>query len=150
MLKGRAQCIVLRDNKLLVAKHYEQGHEYYAVPGGGIEEGETPEEAAIRELKEEACVDGTIIKKLGEYVDPFNENKMLYNFLVDIGEQTPQLGYDPECLENPILVGIEWKAFDELPEKDRAYFLAAGLLSIREFVEELDSWGDEISYPVKK
>lgn len=41
------------------------GEEYYVVPGGGVEEGETSEEAAVREAKEETGLDIALERKLG-------------------------------------------------------------------------------------
>jgi 8-oxo-dGTP diphosphatase len=35
----------------------------WVLPGGGIDAGESPEEACLRELKEECSLDGTIIRK---------------------------------------------------------------------------------------
>ena len=40
--------------------------EYYTFPGGGLEEGETLEEAVIREIKEEFGINVKVIKKLYE------------------------------------------------------------------------------------
>ncbi len=54
MTKGislRAAALIIRDGKLLVAKHVD--HPCYYVVGGGIEPGETSEAAAIREVREE-------------------------------------------------------------------------------------------------
>lgn len=42
--------------------------EYYAIPGGGVEKGETNEEAVLRELNEELSIKAKILGYLG-YID---------------------------------------------------------------------------------
>ena len=148
--KGRAQCLVVREGKILMVKHRHGGEEWYCAPGGGIEAGETPEQAALRELQEECNVTGTIIRKTSEYADPYSADKFFYTYHIDIGDQTPSLGYDPELPDDPILAGVRWMALDEISEVDRAYLWSAGLLSIPEFARELDTWAREISYPGRR
>jgi 8-oxo-dGTP diphosphatase len=149
--KGRAQCLVIRDNKILMVKHKHGEDEWYCSPGGGIEKGETPEQAALRELQEECNVSGCIIKKTSEYVDPYDDKNFFYTFHIDIGEQTPSLGYDPEeAEENPVLSEVRWMNLNEITETDRAFLWASGLLSIAQFSDELESWNREISYPNKR
>ena len=46
--------------------------EYYAIPGGGIETGETKESATIREIKEEFNLDIEILSYLGTVEDEKN------------------------------------------------------------------------------
>jgi len=145
--KGRAQCLVIRDNKILLVKHRQEEGEWYCSPGGGIEAGETPEQAALRELQEECNVLGTIIKRTSIYTDPYDAEKFFYTYHVDIGEQIPSLGYDPEFMANPILAEVRFMALDELSEIDRAFLWGSGLLSISLFHEELISWNREISHP---
>ncbi len=50
----------------------ERGHEPFgmALPGGFIEEGETVEHAAVREMKEETNLDVELLGILGVYSDP--------------------------------------------------------------------------------
>ena len=148
--KGRAQCLVIRDNKILMVKHKHSENEWsYCLPGGMIEKGETPEQAAVRELQEECLVSGKIIKKVSEYVDSFAY--IIYTFQADIGEQNPMLGKDPEFPENnQILAEVQWLSLNEVCERDRAFLWAAGLISSPQFTDELLSWSNDISYPNKR
>ena len=66
MKRESARTIIIEDGKLLCMfrrKIDEFGNkkEYYAIPGGGIEEGETRRDTAIRELKEELNIDIELI-----------------------------------------------------------------------------------------
>ncbi|WBW94993.1 hypothetical protein [Oceanirhabdus sp. W0125-5] len=88
--------------------------------------------------------------KLGSVDYKVNIIEHSYTFWVDIGDQIPILGEDPEIKENPILFGIDWLSLNEICERDRAYIWAAGLLSIKEFADELITWDDDISYPSYK
>jgi ADP-ribose pyrophosphatase YjhB (NUDIX family) len=133
-----------------MVKHKIGNDEHYCLPGGGIEKGETPEQATVRELQEECCVSGEIIKKLSEYADPYDDSTVFYTYQVDIGNQIPALGTDPDVTGIPVLVGVRWMPLDEICERDRAYLWSAGLISIKQFAEELETWGDDISYPEKR
>lgn len=148
--KGRAQCLVIRGNKILLVKHTHTGDAWFCTPGGGIEKGETPEQAALRELREECNVSGVIVKKTSEYIDPYDENNFFYTYQIDIGSQEPSLGYDPETGKDYFISEVKWMALEEVSEKDRAFLWAAGLLSIRQFANEIDAWERVISYPSKR
>ena len=55
----RVGVLLEQDGKILTVRH---GHddpekEYWVLPGGGLEPGETPAEGAIREMREETCLD---------------------------------------------------------------------------------------------
>lgn len=63
-MRNRSMAIVIRDNKILMEKVFYFNRYFYTIPGGGIEEGETPEQTALRELKEECGLDGTIVRPL--------------------------------------------------------------------------------------
>ena len=53
-LRKAVRCVLIENGKIVITK-YLKGNKigYYDIPGGKIELGETPEEAAIREMKEE-------------------------------------------------------------------------------------------------
>ena len=145
-MRNRSVVFVIRDKKILMEKLCYEGRTFYSIPGGGIEDDETPEQAAIRELKEECGLDGVIIRKLAEV---YNHERTEYSFWVRVPkEQEAIKGYDPEePVDDQPIKEVRWMNLNEMSEKDRAFMWRYGLLEIPEFCEEVMSWGDTISYP---
>ena len=142
----RVQAIVVRDRQILLAKHREEGTECWCLPGGGLEGGETLEEGVLRELNEEANVDGRVLRLTANLIEASGVESFTY--LVDIGDQTPSLGHDPEAdPATSILVDLQWLALDEIPERDRAFLWQAGLMTVPGFIEQVEGWGDAVSCP---
>lgn len=56
MSRQAVRAIVIKDGALLVMHRNKFGTEYETLPGGGVEMGETPEAAVVRELAEETSV----------------------------------------------------------------------------------------------
>ncbi|TXT67606.1 MAG: ADP-ribose pyrophosphatase (modular protein) [Promethearchaeota archaeon] len=59
-----------RGNILLIKRKYPPFQDFFALPGGFINKGETPKEAIIREIKEETNMEIKIIKKIGVFDEP--------------------------------------------------------------------------------
>jgi ADP-ribose pyrophosphatase YjhB (NUDIX family) len=142
----RAQCIVRRGRHILMVKHRQDGEEWWCLAGGGVQAHEAVDDAALRELQEECCVVGKIMHPTSQAMDGASIQSVTY--LVDIGDQELHMGSDPEFSHSgQILVDLRWLTLAEIPERDRAYLLAAGMLNVPEFLEEGSTWGDALSYP---
>lgn len=67
---GRTVDAVIEDgrgNVVLIKRKYPPFKDFYALPGGFIEKGETPKQAVKREIKEETNLNIKIIKKIGVF-----------------------------------------------------------------------------------
>ena len=119
-MRNRSVVFVIRDKKILMEKLCYEGRTFYSIPGGGIEDGETPEQTAIRELKEECGLDGVIIRKLAEV---YNHERTEYSFWVSVPkEQEAIKGYDPEePVDDQPIKEVRWMNLNEMSEKDRAF-----------------------------
>ncbi|WP_338022073.1 NUDIX hydrolase [Allorhizobium sonneratiae] len=63
-----ASAIVIHENRLLLVRRARPpAADLYAFPGGKVERGETPDMAALRELKEETGLDGLSAELFAEY-----------------------------------------------------------------------------------
>ena len=60
-IRKAVRTYLIKDNKVVVINYKQRDNGYYDIPGGKIEEGETSEEASIREFKEETGI--TITKQ---------------------------------------------------------------------------------------
>ena len=144
----RVQVIVVHEDRILMIKVHDQGQEFFCLPGGGLESGETHEQGALRELAEECNVHGRIIRQTSYwFYPPIDET---FTFLVDIQDQVPSMGSDPEAdaLGLPqAIVGLNWMHLHEIPERDRTFLWSAGLLGVGRFWSEVEAWGNEVSYP---
>ena len=88
-IRKAVRTYLIKDNKVVVINYKQHDNGYYDIPGGKIEDGETPEETSIREFKEET---GIIITKqhyIGHNTVEYPERIFEFNiYIVDdyIGE----------------------------------------------------------------
>ena len=69
-MRIRAVAVVLREGNLLVMHRRRGGREYAVLPGGGIEEGESVQDAVLRELREETGLRGRLGALLPVPIEP--------------------------------------------------------------------------------
>jgi ADP-ribose pyrophosphatase YjhB (NUDIX family) len=148
MQRIRAQSIVIREERILMIEVFFQGHDFFCLPGGGVEAGESFEQASLRELSEECGVQGRIIRQTSHQF--YRSGDESVSFLVDIQDQEPVLGTEPEAEaagEPQPMIGLHWLKLSEIPERDRAFLWAAGLLDADGCFSWVEAWGDDLSYP---
>lgn len=93
-----------RGDKTEVLLISTKGGEVWALPKGLIEKGETPQEAALREIEEETAVKGRIIGELGEVSYWFNHEgkryfKTVKYFLVEFVEGEAKPNFEVSATE---------------------------------------------------
>ena len=80
--------IVNKDNKVLMIKRAKtEGNLIWVFPGGKVEEGETKEDACIREVFEETGINIQIKQILGERIHPNTNTKITYFLCNYVGGQ---------------------------------------------------------------
>jgi 8-oxo-dGTP diphosphatase len=115
-MRTRATALIIKDGSILMIHRFRDGEDYYVLPGGGVEEGEKPEEAVLREVKEETTLDVKLIKHLqtwrSKYREWDNEHQLFFCEYIS-GE--PKLQSDSseakktteENTYKPVWVGID-------------------------------------------
>ncbi len=66
MTRPRACGALIHNDVILMVQHREPTRSYWTLPGGGLEAGETPAEAAVREVREETDLRVRAVRLLWE------------------------------------------------------------------------------------
>lgn len=98
---------VIHGNKILLTQRDD--FESWILPGGGVEDGESIAQAAIRETKEETGLDVELTKLVGIYSRLGNILKG--HVVLFVGKP---IGGKVECQEGET-IAVEWFPFDQIP-----------------------------------
>jgi ADP-ribose pyrophosphatase YjhB (NUDIX family) len=98
--RSTARGIIIQDGKLLLLERWRrdktgQPLHYFSIPGGGVDEGETPEAAVVRELYEEMLIRAKPLRLLARQ-KAFKRRNYHYYFLCEIVSGEPTFNLDSE------------------------------------------------------
>lgn len=119
--------VVISEGKILLEKRKnEPGKGKWSIPGGVVDLGESPEQAVIREVKEETCleVDAPRLIDVVSDVSLDEDGKVKYHFViidyvVKVRRGEPKAASDADALKWVPFSGVE--AYD-LTRSFRAFF----------------------------
>ena len=101
-MRDRASVIIVEKDKVALIKRIRDKSTYFVFPGGGLENGETPEEGAKREAYEELGVE----VKINECIAKIEYNGTQYFFLTEIINGIFGTGQGEEYTDNKRARGI--------------------------------------------
>ncbi|MBX9668932.1 MAG: NUDIX hydrolase [Candidatus Obscuribacterales bacterium] len=103
--------VVNKEDKILLVRHKKGSQRYWVLPGGRLEYGETFEECAVREVKEETGLEVQFERFLflSEAIAPDRTRHIVNIFIkAKVTGGTLQLG------DEPVLVGVDFIPLEEL------------------------------------
>ena len=122
--KGVSALIMNKNQQLLLVNLKSFEEKFYAVPGGGTEEGETLENAAYREIKEELDISRKSLNFVGSCKDPirllFKTKKLIRNGIEYNGMERYFFGFifvgndDEIVLQSEEIRSYKWVEFTDL------------------------------------
>lgn len=102
--------IIVDQGKVLMARRRaKEGELSWVFPGGAIEAGESPEQAAVREVAEETGLQVEAVKPLGDRVHPKSGVPMFYVAVRLVGGEA-------HVADAEELAEVAWVAHGEIPE----------------------------------
>jgi 8-oxo-dGTP pyrophosphatase MutT (NUDIX family) len=110
----RAVRIIAFDNERKIAFIHAKNNGYYELPGGGVEKGESLEEGAIREVKEETGCDVEIKGEVGIFKEYIKNKNLINETFCYIAEVVGEKG-KASLMQDEIVEGkdVIWVQLDE-------------------------------------
>jgi ADP-ribose pyrophosphatase YjhB (NUDIX family) len=103
--------VVVNEGKILLVRHRKGTRHYWVLPGGRLEYGETFNECAVRELKEETGLDIEVERFLfiSEAIAPDRSRHIVNVYL-----KAKVVGGTMKVGNEPVLAGVDFIALSEL------------------------------------
>lgn len=116
----RVAVIVIKDDKILLIHRFKDGRDFWVIPGGSVEKGESLEEAGKREIEEETGLEVTLSEKIWEYENDYYGDgiRKEYYFLASkISDGKPEmLGEELLRMSEENKFDPEWVALDKIKD----------------------------------
>ena len=130
--RAGSRAVVIRDGLILLSREAVTG--WRLIPGGGLEEGETPEACCIREVEEET---GFIVKPTRQFLtlyEYYEEYRYVSHYFIcevtgtgrmRLTDAEKRRGLEPEWLPFPDAVAIfaRHQEYAEISEEQRGSYL---------------------------
>jgi 8-oxo-dGTP pyrophosphatase MutT (NUDIX family) len=124
-MRIRAGIVLIQDGRVALIERHRAGLDYYVFPGGGVDEGETPEQAAVREAMEELGIEIAIKQKITE-IQLGQKSRQVY-FLVEqtggefgTGTGEEYTDSDPDDPDEGVYIPI-WMPVEQLSKHQNIY-----------------------------
>jgi 8-oxo-dGTP diphosphatase len=103
--------VITDDNQILLVRHRKGTRQYWVLPGGRLEYGETFQECAIREMHEETGLEIAVDKLvfLSEAIAPDRSRHIVNVYLT-----AHVIGGTLKVGDEPVLAGVDYVPIDEL------------------------------------
>jgi len=140
-MRNRAGIILIHEGKLALIERHRQGRHYFAFPGGGVDEGETDEQAAIREAEEELGIRVKVVQQAATILREGRRNQVY--FLVDWVDGEFGTGTGEEYGEVDEFHGTYhpvWMPMEEVLEKN---VVPSGLAELT-IKSHREGWGESV------
>lgn len=125
----RVAGILVKEDKILFVKHKKNGEEYYLLPGGGVDFGESFEAALKREFMEEVNLEVEVDRLcfISEGIDPKGEKHIVSMFFL-----VNYISGELKIPEEERIIGVEYLD-DEKIKENPVYPNIKSQLLIKEF-----------------
>ena len=142
-MRTRAGIVLIEEDKVALIERHRAGMHYFVFPGGGVDEGETPEQGAVREAMEELGVEVAIQQKVA--IIHFGESTQIYFLAKRVGGEfgtgtgEEYTDSDPEDPTEGIYIPV-WMPIEELPHQEKVFPEHLAKLVVRSGTE---GWSSE-------
>jgi 8-oxo-dGTP diphosphatase len=122
-----SMAIIARDGAvLMIRRRQKEGELLWAFPGGAVEEGETAEQAAVREVAEEVGLTVESQKALGQRIHPQTGREMVYTACTVVDGE-------PAVLDEEEIAEVAWVKHAEIDQH-----VPRGLFEpVREYLDQV-------------